>query len=317
MRIALFTDSYLPAVDGVVNSLLTTKQALEADGHEIIVFAPEDRRQGNGEEPGVVYLRARELPSYPGYRMASILPTCEPRILREYDVDLVHSHGIGSVGVKGLWAAFDLRIPMVLTFHTMVVDALAYYSPLQLRIGFLESAMRFYLRIFLHKCGGVVAPTPSISEELRDLAPKIRRLEVIPTGVDSDRFHPGVDGSGVREKWGLDGEELILTVGRMSPEKHLEQLLGALHRIRKTRPDAHLMVVGKGPAFGSYREMSQAMGLDDVVTFTGFVPEDELPQYYAAADAFAICSTFETQGLVVLEAMSLGTPVVATSVHAP
>lgn len=316
MRTALFTDTYLPAVDGVVNSLLTTKAALEDAGHEVLVFAPEDKRNGNHPDHGVIYLPARELPSYPGYRMASLLPTSEAKFLKGYDIDIIHGHGIASMGVKGLWASYDLEIPMVLTFHTMLMDAISYYSPVKLRIGFLESLLRLYLRGFLHKCGGVVAPTPSISAELKALAPRIRRLEVIPTGVDSQRFHPAVDGSLVRERLGLDGEEVILTVGRVSPEKHLDQLFQAFQMVLKLRPDARLLVVGKGPALGHYRRMVRTMGLGDRITFAGFVADDDLPRYYAACDAFAICSTFETQGLVVLEAMATGKPVAGVNFRA-
>ncbi|MEK6851811.1 MAG: glycosyltransferase [Candidatus Thermoplasmatota archaeon] len=315
MRIAVFTDTYLPTVDGVVTSLLTTKRELERLGHEVVVFAPQVPGDGCGRRGDVVYVRAREFRHYPGYRLA-MLPGREVETLHEIDADLVHSHGIGFMGVKGMWSAWQCKRPLVLTFHTMVMDAMTYYSPFHLDLNLLERGLKLYLRVFLHKCHAVVVPTRAILREIERLAPKMRHTDVIPTGVDTQRFRPDVDGRRVRARWGLDGNALVLHVGRIAREKDLPTLVSAFERVRRDRPGAKLMFVGSGPYEQGLRALVQRRNLARDVLFAGFVPEEDLPAYYAACDAFAIPSRFETQGLVVLEALACGKPVAGANFRA-
>ena len=315
MKIAVFTDTYLPTVDGVVTSLLSTKRELERLGHEVVVFAPQVPGNGVGRDGDVVWVRAREFRAYPGYRLA-MLPGREVDQIEAIDADIVHSHGIGFMGVKGMWAAWQCKRPLVLTFHTMIMDAMTFYTPFHLKMSLLERGLRLYLRVFLHKCRAVVVPTKAILREIQAFAPRMRLTDVIPTGVDTARFRPGIDGSWVREKWGLDGHELVLHVGRVAREKDLPVLVDALGKLRASRPSAKLMLVGRGPFEDGLRAFVRRRGLQDQVIFAGFVPDAELPAYYAACDAFAIASKFETQGLVVLEAMASGKPVAGVNFRA-
>ena len=315
MRIALFTDSYLPTVDGVVTSVLSTRRQLEAHGHEVVVFAPEDPRRRGAHETGTVYVRAKEFRHYPGSRLA-MFPGHEVDLIKDLGIDLVHIHGVGFVGIKGLWASWQAKIPRVSTFHTMIHDTLAFYSPFGLNLHLLERGLRFYLKIFLRKTQGVVVPSRAILEEIRDLSPTARIADVIPTGVDPDRFRPDISGQGIRTKWGLNGHDVVLHVGRVAPEKNLTTLIHAFPRILQSNPDTKLMIVGTGPYMEKYYDLVARLRLSGDVIFTGFVPDADLPRYYAAADAFAIASKFETQGLVVLEALASGTPVAGANYRA-
>jgi len=314
MRIAIFTDTYLPAIDGVVNSLLSTKRQLEALGHEVIIFAPEDGKNEHKED-GTIYCKAKEFKKYPGYRIA-FFPSREADLLKEIGADLIHTHGIAFMGLKGMWVSRELEIPMALTFHTMILDAISYYTPVKLKLAFLEKLTRSYLRFFLHRCAGVVAPSRAVLWELKALAPRIKRGEVIPNGVDVNRFHPDIDDYEIREKWGLNGKDVILHVGRVAPEKNLKLLLKAFPIVKRKRPEAKLLIVGRGPALGEYFHLARKMDLIGDVIFTGFVADEELPKYYACCDVFAIPSMFETQGLVVLEAMASGKPVAGVNFRA-
>jgi 1,2-diacylglycerol 3-alpha-glucosyltransferase len=315
MRIALFTDSYLPTVDGVVTSVLSTRRQLEAHGHEVVVFAPEDPHRRGAHETGTVYVRAKEFRHYPGYRLA-MFPGHEVDLIKDLGIDLVHIHGVGFVGIKGLWASWQAKIPRVSTFHTMIHDTLAFYSPFGLNLHLLERGLRFYLKIFLRKTQGIVVPSRAILEEIRDLSPTARIADVIPTGVDPDRFRPDISGQGIRTKWGLNGHDVVLHVGRVAPEKNLTTLIHAFPRILQSNPDTKLMIVGTGPYMEKYYDLVARLRLSGDVIFTGFVPDADLPRYYAAADAFAIASKFETQGLVVLEALASGTPVAGANYRA-
>ena len=315
MKIALFTDSYLPTVDGVVTSVLTTRRQLEADGHEVVVFAPEDPRRRAKREHNTIFVRAHELRHYPGYRLA-MFPGREVDQVKDLGVDVIHIHGIGTVGIKGLWASWQARIPSVQTFHTMVQDTLPFYSPFGINLHVLERGLRFYLRVFLRKSTGVVVPSRAILDEILELSPNARITDVIPTGVDPDRFSPAVSGQSIRTKWGLHGNDVVLHVGRLSPEKNLPTLIRAFPRIQEENPDAKLLVVGSGPYLERFYDLVRHMDLAGEVIFTGFVPDADLPKYYAAADCFAIASKFETQGLVILEALAAGRPVAGANFRA-
>ena len=315
MKIALFTDSYLPTVVGVVTSVLTTRRQLEADGHEVVVFAPEDPQRRVKHDRNTIFVRAHELRHYPGYRLA-MFPGREVDQVKDLGVDVIHIHGIGTVGIKGLWASWQAKIPSVQTFHTMIQDTLPFYSPFGINLHVLERGLRLYLRIFLRKSTGVVVPSRAILDEILELSPEASITDVIPTGVDPDRFSPSVSGQSVRTKWGLDGREIILHVGRVAPEKNLHTLIRAFPRIQETNPDARLLVVGSGPYLERYYDLVRHMDLAGDVIFTGFVPDADLPRYYAAADCFAIASKFETQGLVILEALAAGRPVAGANFRA-
>lgn len=315
MRIALFTDSYLPTVDGVVTSVLTTRRQLEADGHDVVVFAPEDPRRRVKGEANTIFVRARELRHYPDYRFA-MLPGREVDQVKEMDIDVIHIHGVGTVGIKGLWASWQARIPSVQTFHTMIQDTLPFYSPFGINLHVLERGLRLYLRVFLRKSKGVVVPSRAILDEILELSPEASIADVIPTGVDPERFSPSVSGGSVRTKWGLGGNDVILHVGRVAPEKNLATLIHAFPGIKEANPGAKLLVVGSGPYLEKFYDLVRHMDLVGDVIFTGFVPDADLPKYYAAADAFAIASKFETQGLVVLEALASGCPVAGANFRA-
>lgn len=314
MRIAMFTDSYLPAKDGVVNSIQLTKDGLERLGHEVIIFAPEPW-DGTSRESGVYYFRSTNFRSYPGYAVP-LFPTNKCEILAELDVDLIHTHGLFFNAVRSMFAARTLVKPVVVTFHTMVTDAARYYARLPIPEWMTNRLFWIYLRQLLERANAVVAPTEAIRQELLRYAPDMNRIDVIPTGVDCQRFCPANDGSAVRAQYRLDGEKVLMHVGRVAREKNLELLLDGFTRLSGEEPDARLLIVGEGPAKKHYIQLAQEKGLGDKVIFTGFVADDELPQYYAACDAFTIASKFETQGLAALEAMATGRPVAGINFRA-
>src|SRR3989442_358229 len=315
VRIAFYTDSYLPTVDGVEPSVVTPRRQLEAHGHEVVVFAPEDPHRRGKREPGTIYVRAKEFRHYPGYRLA-MFPGRETDLIKEMGIDVIHIHGVGFVGIKGIWASWHAKVPRVSTFHTMIHETLAFYSPFGLNLRLLERGLRFYLRIFLRKTHGVVVPSRAILEEILALSPSAKIADVIPTGVDTDRFRPDISGQGVRTNWGLNGHDVILHVGRVAPAKNLTTLIHPFPKVLESNPDTKLMIVGTGPYMEKYYDLVRHLGLAGDVIFTGFVPDADLPKYYAAADAFAIASKFETQGLVVLEALASGRPVAGANYRA-
>lgn len=314
MKVAVFTDTYLPTIDGVVNSIRNSRRVLESLGHEVLVIAPGDGKSAEGEGGRTLYCRSRELKRYPGYRLAIYPTRKEQEFLRDTGAELIHSHGIAFMGLKGLWAARELGLPMALTFHTMVQEAVPHYMRWGSHV--FQRLLHTYLRVFLHRCGAVITPTKGVLAELWSLAPRMRKTAVVPNGVDVERFRPGLRGETIRERYGFWDAEVVLHVGRMSPEKGIRTLIDALPYLLVERPHLRLVLAGTGPALETYRGYALRKGMGGAVVFTGFVPDEELPLYYATADVMATGSAFETQGLAALEAMACGVPVAAANSRA-
>jgi 1,2-diacylglycerol 3-alpha-glucosyltransferase len=173
----------------------------------------------------------------------------------------------------------------------------------------MESLSWRYLIPFCQKSDGVVTPSLDAMEELKKKVPNMAYTDWVFPGIDIDRFNPNVKGDAIRQRYGLENNEVILHLGRLSLEKNLELVLSAMTILKKTRPDAKLLVAGDGPARDHYRSLVKDMRLEDNVIFAGFVPDDELPQYYAASDCFVLASKFETLGIVMTEALACGKPV--------
>jgi 1,2-diacylglycerol 3-alpha-glucosyltransferase len=245
-----------------------------------------------------------------------MFPTNKCEILRELDIDVIHTHGLLFMGVRSMFAARTLGKPVVVSFHTMITDAAKYYARLPIPDWMTTRLFWIYLRELLERADAVVAPTLAIKNELLNYAPDMNRIDVIPTGVDCARFCPANDGSGVRHRYGLDGERVLLHVGRIAWEKNLDLVIDGFARLTEDDPKVRLLIVGEGPAKKHYQQLVEDKGVAKSVIFTGFIPDEELPQVYAACDAFTIASKFETQGLAALEAMATGKPVAGINYRA-
>lgn len=304
----MFADSFHPTVDGAVVAMETAARGLEKRGHEVVMLAPDTKNRPNYPRK-VHYLPSREFKYYPGYRVV-ISPSDMLEFLRHEKVDILHSHGLASMAILSLTAAKALRVPHVLTFHTMANEAIRYYSPFPVREDILVALVWTYLRNMLKRPEVVIAPSAPVRQELEEHGVEMKACEVVPTGVDCKRFTPENYDKKFLDRFGFGGKRVLLHVGRLSMEKRLEIVLEAMARLSTKVPDLRLLVVGAGPAMESYKKEVSKLGLSDRVVFTGFLPDEELPVAYASCEALVISSTFETQGLVVLEALASGTPVV-------
>lgn len=304
----MFTDTYLPAMDGVVNSIIQFRESLEKKGHEVFVFAPGKEDRVDPEDDHVFRFKSKTFSMYPDYRMAFYPNNRCHDLVHEIDLDVIHNHAVAFMGIKAMIASKLLEVPCVFNFHTWVTDALHYY-PVNLHEDLLTKLTWVYLKYLLRRSDAVIAPSGKTLNELREICPKMCYSRAIAPGVDTQRYNQNVDGSQIVERLGLEDSEVLLHVGRISREKNLDLILDALPIIKRKNGDAKLVVVGDGPAKEYYQKHVEQKGLEDTVIFTGFVPEDDLPRYYAAADVFVISSKFETLGIVILEALATGTVV--------
>ena len=307
LKLAMFTDSYHPTVDGAVVAMERQCEGLEAKGHEIVIIAPDTPRKTKGRWP-VHYLPSMEFRSYREYRIV-VSPSDMLEYLRSQDVELIHCHGLASMAILSLTAARALRVPSVLTFHTMANEAVKHYSFFNLRDDLMVPLVWVYLRNLLRRPDMVIFPSEPIRKEILANGVRLKSQSVIPTGVDCETFSPTNRDDSVLSAFGIEGKQVVLHVGRLSREKRLDIVLRAFRKLRKDLPELRLLVAGSGPAESEYRALAKELGLSDVVVFAGFVPDDVLAKAYATCDMLVLASTFETQGLVVLEAMASGTPV--------
>ncbi|HTO55568.1 MAG TPA: glycosyltransferase family 1 protein [Myxococcota bacterium] len=296
MRIALFTEVFLPKIDGITNRLANTIRCLRARGHEVLVFAPSGSVPSHA---GARVVRAPSLPfpGYPGLRLGLV----DPRWLLElalFRADVVHAVGPAVLGVWGVTAARALGLPLVASYHTDLPRYLPSYG-----LGRAEGLVWSLIRR-VHGAAHVnLCPSRFTANELAEHG--IPDVGLWRGGVDTDLFHPGRRSLETRARLsgGNLGGPLAVYVGRLAREKNLERLGEILDAV----PDASLALVGDGPD----RERLEAVFRGRPVVFTGFLSGKALAEAYASGDVFAMPSETETLGFVVLEAMSSGVPVVA------
>jgi 1,2-diacylglycerol 3-alpha-glucosyltransferase len=310
MRVAIFTDSWFPRIDGLTTSVQAFKAQLERRGHTFHVFAPGPRWERTHE---VTRYKGVPFWAYPDFHV-SLRPGRHDtaRILREEGFDLVHIQSPFMVGLWGLLGAREAGLPAITSYHTYLPDLVPYVVPPGLRrvarVAVWRSTASFFAR-----CNAVLAPSPSCAAELlRHIPPeKVPNLKVQPNGVDVERFHPRWRSPTVRAALAPEGRKVLLSVGRLAREKDLPFVLDAFLRARQSDPDLLLCIGGKGPDFPRIRRRAARLGLDPHVRYLGFVPDEELGALYASADAFVSASQFETQGMTAVEAMASGLPVAA------
>ena len=310
MRIALFTNNYLPFCGGVTISVETLRQGLESAGHEAWVFGP---RLTGAEDVSVKVVRYPSIPvaTYPEFALAVPYSRRIDRMVAALDFDVIHAHHPFLLGPAARRLARRARRPLIFTYHTRY-EKYAHYVPLPL--GLVQAAALRLSAGFAKQADAVLAPSAVIRDELH--ARGVRTpIAVVPTGVDLARFRPG-DRAAARRSLGVgEGEPLVLYVGRLDREKSVDRVLVAFERVASTLPAARLVLVGHGTEAERLRRLASSLPVAQRIRFVGLRPHDLLAECYQAADVFLFASETETQGLVLAEAAACGLPAVA--VNAP
>lgn len=304
LRVGVFADSYRPYVSGVVRSVDLLRDQLESLGHKTYVFAPD--YHGSEPEPDVFRFRSVRAITYPSFRIAIPLSANLTRRARSLDLDVVHSHSPFMLGQAGARCAARLGLPLVFTYHTLY-DQYLHYAPLGETMwrGMLDRVIRDYCR----RCQAIIAPSSGLKRRIRAQGIDTR-IEVLPTGICLDAYRT-LDRTWLRKRLGVEhGVPLLLTLGRIGPEKNLRFILQTFRIVASRHPETLLAMVGDGPILTDLKEEAREMGLGGRVLFPGPVPPDMVPHCYAGADLFLFSSQSETQGLVLLEAKAAGLPVV-------
>lgn len=314
------TNNYKPIMGGVPISIERLARGLEAQGHEVTIFAPtysgkkmereSSRDEAYSEEN--VFRYATCMKHFIG---GIVLPNpFDPRIQREFQkksFDIIHVHHPMLIGRTAVHLARKFHIPLVFTYHTRYEQYAKCYTK---GICNLDKIMPLYLNMFLKHCSFVFAPTVGIQQYLTDTCHvSEERTGILPTGIEADNFKVRKEQSDeIRRLYGAEDMPLFLTVSRMAQEKNVSFLLESLARMKSLyqRPFRMLMV-GDGPDREALEQRSCQLGLQDNIIFTGAIPNERIAPYFKAADAFLFASKTETQGIVVLEAFAGATPVIA------
>ncbi len=308
MRLALFTDTYEPDVNGVARTLGRWADYLRRQGAAVKVFAPDPA----GGAASYAHFRSVErfasMPFflYPECRLAFPNARSIRRALASFRPTLVHVATPFNLGLCGIHYARKYNVPLIASYHTHFDRYLPFYN-----LQWMVKMLGRYMAWFHQDCTRIFVPSRAAREELIQNGWASERLDVWSRGLDGKAFHPGGD----REAWlsenGMDpGRFTVFYAGRLAPEKHVDIAIDAFSSFRKRScPDAQLVLAGDGPSFSQLRDRCEREELP--VRFLGFTAGESLRRWYAAADVFLFPSSTETFGNVVLEAMACGTPVIA------
>lgn len=313
MKILMISDVYFPRVNGVSTSIQTFRRELHALGHETRLIAPAYPASFE-DEPGIERIASGFLPLDPEDRRmkSGAIRAVADRLSRKH-FDIVHIQTPFVAHYRGLELARRFGVPAVETYHTFFEEYLFHYVPF-LPKGWLRAAARRFSRTQGNSVAALVVPSSAMREVLRGYGVKTP-MHVVPTGIPLADFGGG-DGGRFRARLGIPAATpLLLFVGRVAHEKNIGFLLRALELARRQVPELEMVIAGEGPAETSLRREAARLGLGGRAHFVGYLDrKGALLDCYAAADAFVFASRTETQGLVLLEAMAVGLPVVSTAV---
>lgn len=296
MRIALFTETFLPKIDGIVTRLCHTVEHLQRHGDQVLIFSPD---YGISEYKGAkIYgVSGVPLPMYPELKLAFPRPAIG-KVLENFQPDIIHVVNPAVLGLGGIFYGKTLKIPILASYHTHLPQYLQHYG-----LGMLEGVLWELLKSAHNQAELNLCTSTAMVQELRNHG--IERVDLWQRGVDTELFHPDTASQEMRSRLsqGYPQSPLLLYIGRLGAEKEIERIKPILETI----PDARLALVGDGPN----REALEKHFAGTNTNFVGYLRGKELASAYASADAFIFPSRTETLGLVLLEAMAAGCPVVA------
>ncbi|MEO0004207.1 MAG: hypothetical protein RLZZ22_1899, partial [Pseudomonadota bacterium] len=303
LRVALVTETYPPEVNGVALTIDRLARGLRARQHDLQLVRPRqaavDAGPGEQDPIGPVLMRGLPIPRYPHLRMGLPAKRALLGLWTRRRPDLVHIATEGPLGWSALQAARKLRLPVSTDFRTNFHAYSRHYG-----IGWLQKPIAAYLRRFHNQADCTMVPTASLRAELEAMG--FERLLVVARGVDTQRFDAARRSAALRASWGAgEGEQVLLSVGRLAPEKNLELLLRSYQAMRQLKPALRLVVVGDGPDRAALQQRCPE------VVLVGSRSGTDLAEHYASADCFLFPSLTETYGNVTPEALASGLALLA------
>ncbi|MFZ2545092.1 MAG: glycosyltransferase [Candidatus Saccharimonadales bacterium] len=344
MRIGLFTDTYHPAMNGIVHVVESTRSQLESLGHEVFVFCPKVNNDPTEYDDHVI--RFRSIPSglFDDNRLSVFFPPVEMRRIRKLDLDVIHFFTPLQIGMMGIYAAqrtdailvgqhctdfyqyvefypqvlpgvlaLTLTLPFTVKFDGIDTRTLLKSYRPQLGVTqWSKDVVENLMALVYSRCDAVVAVSRKSQKQLEGWRKKYQYdVALLPTGVDPLPKPTAAEVKDFRKKWNIAPDDLVFTnIGRIGIEKNLAILIPTLRKVLEKHANARLMFVGDFDYLDTLKELAADSGFGDRITFTGRLPRQNLGVAYAAADVFVFPSVMDTQGLVVHEAANAGLPIV-------
>lgn len=305
LKIGIFTDSYRPYTSGVVRSIETFTDELQAQGHEVFIFAPD--YPNCSKENRVYRFSSIPAPTNHEYTLAVPFSFTLRSTLKKLNLDIIHVHSPFLLGRLGARYAKRLNIPLVFTFHTLY-DQYVHYVPIGQNIT--KEITKKFCADFCNNCDAVIVPTKIVGQHLYNWGVKIQ-IQAIPTGIKTNEFKTD-QKDWLYKKFNIDPScKLLISVGRLGKEKNFSFLINSFKSILTSFPETRLVLVGDGPERDALVKMAKELGILDKLIFTGTLTKEDIVKAYNSAHIFVFASVTETQGIVIGEAKAAGLPVVA------
>jgi 1,2-diacylglycerol 3-alpha-glucosyltransferase len=309
MRIAIFTNNYLPNPYGVTNSIESFRKKFESWNHEVFIFAPKWKNYPD-ENPRV--FRYPSISTNIKFKFPLPLPFSLKmnRLLGETELDIIHSQHPNLLGATALKWAKKKKIPLVFTWHTLY-DRYANFAPFLPKSWVAHWTINNAVK-YANQADLVIAPTKSIIGILRRWGVK-SPITAVASGVE-EAFFQNPERGFIREKFGVQKEEiLIILVSRLTEEKNVNFIFHALKDLLKKNKQVKFLVAGEGYLLPELKIMAEKENLNEKIIFSGLIQKEDLKNYLAAGDIYVGASQSETQGMNTSEAMYMGLPIVAVS----
>lgn len=312
MKIAIFTETYLPDINGVVTHIKILKDGLESLGHEVLIVTADAKSRKYYTKESVLHCPAVTSKKLYNYGLSAPLSFKRLQLLKKYNPDIIHIHNEFGIGLSGALIAKMLRKPLVYTLHTMYDDYIYYVAPKPF-VPLVRNMSHQYFKLLAKSATALTGPSKKVEEYFKECGVK-KPVNVIPNPVELDMFEPSnIDPQkkhDFRVKYSIpDDVFLACFCGRLGKEKSVDVMLNYWAQVVKPEDKLRLLLIGDGPAKPELEEQARELGISDMIIFTGKVPHEELPPYYASCDIYITTSLSDTNSISMLEAMATGLPV--------
>lgn len=313
MKIAIFVETYLPYLNGVVTHVKILREGLINNGHEVLIVTADKNVKEHQIVDGVLRCPALEVKKIYGYGLSSPISHTLKKMIMEFNPDIIHIQQEFGVGLAGIRIARAMDIPLIYTLHTMYDDYLYYIAPWPLT-DMVKHISHNYMRFIARRADIITGPSKKCVDYLKNAGVN-RKVYVIPNSVElenyTDEATTAAQRSDIRNRFSIPENAFVACFcGRIGKEKGVDNLIRLWSEQMKDEADAYLMIIGNGPARGELEEMAGELGVDDRIIFTGAVAHDDIPPYYACCNAYATASLSEMYSISMLEAQASGLPVV-------
>ena len=316
MNIGIFTDTYLPDINGVVTSIKLLKDKLQENSHNVYIITGHASIVKSSYENNILRLPGVEVKKLYGYIASYPYHIFAIDIIKSMKLDIIHVHTEFGIGIFARIISNKLNIPLVSTYHTTYEDYTHYINLYDIRFidDIAKRAVSFYSKKMCASVTNIIAPSLK-TKKLLESYNITNKINVIPTGIDLDKFNyenlSKDKIKNIRNELEVNDCTSFVFVGRIAKEKSIDQVIDSFNILYKINNKVKLIIVGDGPDLDNLKDKTNKLNLNNCIKFLGKINNSEIAYYYASFDAFISASTTETQGMTYIEALSLGLPIFA------